>query len=68
MKKYLLIILLLSILTTGILLHDKVIVVQFVIPQELLPYYEWLITFPGLESILVPPAPESLPIFETKEL
>ncbi len=68
MKHFLLIILLLSILTTGIYLSDKVIVVQLVIPSKLLPYYDWLVSFPGLQPLPEVPEPEKIPLFETKEL
>ena len=68
MKYYLLILLLLSVLLTGIFMADKVIVVQITIPFDLLPYYEWLVSFPGLETIPVPPAPENNPILDIKEL
>ena len=68
MKPFLLIVLLLSLLATGIFLNNKVIVVQIVIPEHLLPYYEWLISFPGLPSNPGLLAPENVPLFDIKEL
>ena len=67
-KCILLIILVISILI-GISLLDKVLVVQLVvqlvIPKELLPYYEWLISFPGIKPLPEPPSQEILPSYIT---
>jgi hypothetical protein len=68
MKYTLLIVLLLSLVITGIIFSNKVILIQIIIPRELVPYYEWLVSFPGLEPIPALPAPENVPIFDTKEL
>ena len=46
----LLLIILTIVLLIGALLSGKVIVVQLEIPPELLPYYEWLVSFPGLRQ------------------
>lgn len=70
MKYFLLIVLILCILIgiASITLKDKVIVVQLVIPRELLPYYEWLISFPGLKPVSMPPAQEQFPTYKTYHL
>lgn len=66
MKHLLLIVLIITLLMgIGICLRDKVIVVQLVIPEELLPYYQWLISFPGMIYPSEPPAPDQIPSYNT---
>lgn len=54
----LLFIIILSILI-GISLRGKIIHIQVEIPQALLPYYEWLISFPGLQQYPEAPSKEN---------
>lgn len=70
MKHFWLIVLILCILIgiSFISLKDKVIVVQFVIPRKLLPYYEWLISFPGINPVPMPPAQKQFPSYKTYHL
>lgn len=70
MKYFLLIVLILCILIgiSSITLKDKVIVVQLLIPRELLPYYEWLISFPGAKSLPTTPSQEIVPSYKTYHL
>ena len=68
MKKYLLIFLLMVLVITlmlRVILSDKIIYVQLVIPPELLPYYEWLISFPGIKTLPAAPSPNKIPSYNT---
>lgn len=66
--KYFLLILLVICILIGFSLKDKVIVVQLLIPRELLPYYEWLISFPGAKSLPTTPSQEIVPSYKTYHL
>jgi hypothetical protein len=61
MKRSLLI---LSILFFVILLiiafSDQVIRITIVLPKDFVPYYEWLIDFPGWQPALPEPAPKGI--------
>ena len=46
----LLLILLAVLLLIGALLNGKVVVIQLEIPLKLLPYHDWLMSFPGLDQ------------------
>ncbi|MFN2112351.1 MAG: hypothetical protein ACK2TT_04475 [Anaerolineales bacterium] len=48
MRNLLLMILAVLLLTSAIL-GGKVVVIQLEIPLKLLPYYDWLMSFPGLD-------------------
>jgi len=67
-KKYILLIILVISILIGISLMDSVIVVQLVIPNELLPYYEWLISFPGIKPLPEPPTQEIIPSYKIYQL
>lgn len=56
MRNLLLLILAVTLLIS-VVLTGKVVVIQLEIPSELLPYYEWLLSFPGL----LPPADNLIP-------
>ena len=62
----LLILLIVFTILIGAYLPDKVIVIQLVIPEELLPYYDWLISFPGINTLPATPTPDKIPLFNTE--
>ncbi len=49
MRNLLLLILAVTLLIS-VVLTGKVVVIQLEIPPELLPYYDWLVSFPGLRQ------------------
>lgn len=66
MSKYLWICLLIIVITSVLIWAykaDRVIVIQIVIPEGLLPYYEWLTSFPRIESTPAPPTPDQIPLY-----
>jgi hypothetical protein len=66
--KYILLTFLIICIVVAISLKGKTLVINLVLPECLLPYYEWLITFPGLQPVPVTPSPEKLPLNKTNEL
>ena len=66
--KYILLILFIICIMVSFSLKGKIIVVNLVIPDHLLRYYEWLISFPSVEVIPVTPAPEKIPSNQTYHL
>lgn len=64
MKSVLLLFIILCIVV-GITLPGKVIQIQVVIPPRLLPYYEWLISFPGFQHSPENPVQEKHPLYNT---
>lgn len=50
MKSVLFVFIILSIaaILAGLTLEGKIIQVEVVIPPRLVPYYQWLLTFPGI--------------------
>ena len=66
MKSVLLLLIILCIVL-GITLPGKVIQIQVVIPPRLLPYYQWLISFPGLNSNPEEQIQENQPLYHTSE-
>lgn len=63
-KVALLFFIILSILI-GISLQGKIIKVQIMIPPALLPFYEWLISFPGINQNLEAPVEEAPPFYKS---
>lgn len=68
MRLFLLILILVCIVW-GVSLQGKVLIIQVVIPANLVPYYDWLMSFPGLAApaeMLLPP--ERHPNYDTYDL
>jgi hypothetical protein len=66
--KYIILTILILCIMAAIILKDKILVVHLSLPDGLLPYYEWLISFPGLQSKPVTPKPENMPLYKTNYL
>jgi hypothetical protein len=66
--KYILVAFLILCVLIGISLKGKIIVVQLVLPENILPYYEWLISFPGVNPLPAPPSQEKAPSYNSYEL
>jgi hypothetical protein len=62
---YYLVVLIVVTILIGTCIADRVIVIKLVIPKDLLPYYDWLISFPGIKNHPATPAPDKTPMFNS---
>ena len=67
MRNFLMVFFLIWAIITGTF-QDQIILIQLVIPAELLPYYDWLGSFPDLDLPEVKPIPTWTPTLPTENL